>query len=44
MKIQSVELKRFKRFHYFKIQLPDNVKLVILAGGLAQAKARIASR
>ncbi len=32
MRIQSVELKRFKRFHHFKLEIPDGVKLVILAG------------
>jgi predicted ATPase len=32
MRIQSVELKGFKRFHHLKISLPDDVKLVVLAG------------
>jgi ABC-type transport system involved in cytochrome c biogenesis ATPase subunit len=32
MRIRTVELKRFKRFHHLKIELPDGLKLVILAG------------
>src|SRR5207249_10192518 len=32
MRVRSVELRRFKRFHHFKIELPESPKLVILAG------------
>jgi|SRR5579864_2351955 len=32
MRIRSAELVGFKRFHHLKIELPDGVKLVILAG------------
>lgn len=41
MKIRSVELKRFKRFHHFKIELPDNIKLVILAGPNGTGKSSL---
>jgi predicted ATPase len=32
MRIRSIELKRFKRFHHFKVELLDSFKLVVLAG------------
>jgi len=32
MQIQTVVLKRFKRFHELKIELPLGLKLVMLAG------------
>src|SRR2546427_13243174 len=32
MRVRSVELRRFKRFHDLKIELPESPKLVILAG------------
>ena len=41
MKIRSVELKHFKRFHHFKIELPDNIKLVILAGPNGTGKSSL---
>lgn len=41
MYIQSVVLKRFKRFHELRIELPPGVKLVILAGPNGTGKSSL---
>ena len=41
MHIQSVVLKRFKRFHELRIELPPGVKLVILAGPNGTGKSSL---
>jgi predicted ATPase len=41
MRIRSLELKRFKRFHHLRIEIPDGVKLVILAGPNGSGKSSL---
>ena len=41
MHIKSVGLKRFKRFHELRIELPAGVKLVLLAGPNGSGKSSL---
>jgi predicted ATPase len=41
MQIESIVLKRFKRFHELKVELPAGVKLVILAGQNGTGKSSL---
>jgi predicted ATP-dependent endonuclease of OLD family len=41
MYIKSIVLKRFKRFHELRIELPPGVKLVILAGPNGTGKSSL---
>jgi predicted ATPase len=41
MQIQSVVLKRFKRFHELRIELPPGVKVVLLAGPNGTGKSSL---
>jgi predicted ATPase len=41
MRIKSVELKRFKRFHHLRIELPESANVVILAGPNGSGKSSL---